>query len=109
MRFKKPDSTKPGTRHHVRAVPVMNSHSGSVTCRRGRRCRCRARGLLPPGSDAGGRDEVFVGRLRRDSLHERGLCVWIVSDNLREGAALNAIQICEALHERELVRARAAA
>ncbi len=68
----------------------------------------RARAAAP-GSDAGGRDEVFVGRLRRDPLHERGLCVWIVSDNLREGAAPNAIQICEALHERELVRARAAA
>ena len=108
MRFQKTDSTNPGTRHHVRAVPVMNSHSGSVTCRRGR-CRCRARELLPPGSDAGGRDELFVGRLRRDPLHERGLRVWIVSDNLREGAALNAIQICEALHERALVRARAAA
>ena len=47
---------------------------------------------------------MFVGRLRRDPSHERGLCLWVVSDNLLKGAATNAIQIAEVLHERNLVR-----
>ena len=50
----------------------------------------------------------IVGRLRRDPSHERGLCLWVVSDNLLKGAATNAIQIAELLHERGLVRAGAA-
>ena len=49
-----------------------------------------------------GRDEVFVGRIRRDGSHPRGLAMWIVSDNLRKGAALNAIQIAEELVEQDL-------
>jgi aspartate-semialdehyde dehydrogenase len=52
---------------------------------------------------------VFVGRLRRDPTHERGLCLWVVSDNLLKGAATNAVQIAEVLHERDLVRPRVAA
>lgn len=44
---------------------------------------------------AGGRDEVFVGRIRKDPSVENGLSMWIVADNLRKGAALNAIQIAE--------------
>jgi hypothetical protein len=47
---------------------------------------------------------VFVGRLRRDPSHERGLCLWVVSDNLLKGAATNAVQIAEVLHARNLVR-----
>jgi aspartate-semialdehyde dehydrogenase len=44
---------------------------------------------------AGGRDAVYVGRIRRDESVESGLCFWVVSDNLRKGAALNAVQIGE--------------
>jgi aspartate-semialdehyde dehydrogenase len=44
-----------------------------------------------------GRDEVFVGRIRRDESHPRALSMWIVGDNLRKGAATNAIQIAELL------------
>lgn len=48
-----------------------------------------------PGS-AAGRDQVLVGRVRRDPTAERSLALWVVNDNLRKGAALNAIQIAEA-------------
>ena len=58
----------------------------------------------PTALDSAGRDEVFVGRLRRDPTHERGLQLWVVSDNLLKGAATNAVQIAEVLHERSLVR-----
>ena len=47
-----------------------------------------------------GRDEVFVGRIRRDLASKRGLHLWIVSDNLRKGAATNTIQIAEYLNEK---------
>jgi len=60
---------------------------------------------LPTPGDAAGRDEVLVGRIRRDPTAERGLALWIVNDNLRKGAALNAVQIAEALLERNLVPA----
>ena len=46
---------------------------------------------------ANGRDEVFVGRLRRDETQPRTLNMWIVADNLRKGAATNAVQIAEVL------------
>ena len=45
--------------------------------------------------DAAGRDGVYVGRVRRDDSHDRGLNLWVVSDNVRKGAALNSIQIAE--------------
>lgn len=44
-----------------------------------------------------GKDEVFVGRIRRDDSVENGLNLWIVADNLRKGAATNAIQIMQEL------------
>ncbi len=47
-----------------------------------------------------GRDEVFVGRIRRDSTVENGIWLWVVSDNLRKGAALNAVQIAELIVNR---------
>ena len=47
---------------------------------------------------------MFVGRLRRDPSHPRGLQMWVVSDNLLKGAATNAVQIAEVLHARGLVR-----
>lgn len=50
-----------------------------------------------PVKDAAGHDNVFVGRVREDISHSKGLNLWIVSDNLRKGAALNAIQIAEHL------------
>jgi aspartate-semialdehyde dehydrogenase len=51
----------------------------------------------PTPGDAAGRDEVLVGRIRRDPTEPNGLALWIVNDNLRKGAALNAVQIAEAL------------
>jgi aspartate-semialdehyde dehydrogenase len=54
-------------------------------------------GRYPLPRDAAGRDEVFVGRIRRDASHPRGLALWVVSDNLRKGAATNAVQIAESL------------
>ena len=47
---------------------------------------------------------MFVGRIRRDPGHERALDLWIVADNLRKGAATNAVQLAELLHERGLRR-----
>jgi aspartate-semialdehyde dehydrogenase len=49
----------------------------------------------PLQADCAGKDEVFVGRIRRDDTVENGLCMWIVADNIRKGAALNAVQIAE--------------
>jgi aspartate-semialdehyde dehydrogenase len=53
----------------------------------------------PMPKDAHGRDEVFVGRLRRDESQPNTLNMWIVADNLRKGAATNAVQIAEYLLE----------
>lgn len=56
----------------------------------------RAPGGYPtPVTHAAGNDDVFVGRIREDISHPRGLDLWVVSDNIRKGAALNAIQIAE--------------
>ncbi len=103
-------------------VPVRTSHSESVTLQTreplsvddARALLTAAPGLTmvddpathgyPTALNAAGRDDVFVGRLRRDPSHERGLCLWVVSDNLLKGAATNAVQIAEALHARNLVR-----
>jgi aspartate-semialdehyde dehydrogenase len=63
----------------------------------------------PTPLDAAGHDEVFVGRLRRDPTHPRGLQMWVVSDNLLKGAATNAIQIAEVLHQQGLIKVPAAA
>lgn len=53
-----------------------------------------------PVTHAAGKDAVFVGRLRRDISHPRGICMWVVSDNVRKGAALNAVQIMELLESK---------
>ena len=53
--------------------------------------------LYPNPWSAAGTDEVFVGRIRRDASHPNGLAMWIVADNLRKGAALNAVQIAEVM------------
>ncbi len=57
----------------------------------------------PMPKDAHERDEVFVGRLRRDETQPKTLNMWIVSDNLRKGAATNAVQIAEYLLEKKLI------
>src|SRR5215213_4449477 len=103
-------------------VPVTYSHSESVNLQTREPLEVEeARALLermpglalvdpyPTATGASGRDEVFVGRLRRDPSHERGLQMWVVSDNLRKGAATNAVQLAEQLHARGLVGARTAA
>ena len=59
--------------------------------------------LYPMPKDAHERDEVFVGRLRRDETQPRTLNMWIVSDNLRKGAATNAIQIAEYLLSKAMI------
>jgi aspartate-semialdehyde dehydrogenase len=108
-------------------VPVYNAHSESVNVQTREDLspeRCReilsafpgvvvvdepAAGRYPMPIDAAGHDEVFVGRIRRDPSHERCLNLWIVSDNLRKGAATNAVQLAELLLERNLVGPRAKA
>jgi aspartate-semialdehyde dehydrogenase len=62
-----------------------------------------AAGLYPMAIDAAGKDDVFVGRIRRDPGNERALDLWVVSDNLRKGAATNTVQLAEALVERGLL------
>ena len=61
-------------------------------------------GLYPLAIDVEGRDDVLVGRIRRDPSHDRCLNLWIVGDNLRKGAATNAVQLAEILYERGLVK-----
>jgi aspartate-semialdehyde dehydrogenase len=96
-------------------VPVLYAHSQSVqiettdkiTAEQARRLLMGAPGVIlvdepelkryPLPRDAAGRDEVLVGRIREDSSHDRGLALWISSDNLRKGAATNAVQIAESL------------
>jgi aspartate-semialdehyde dehydrogenase len=90
-------------------VPVRVSHSESVNLQtrepisveRVRELLSQAPGValedVPTPLRAEGRDEVFVGRIRRDESHPRALSMWVVSDNLRKGAATNAVQIAELL------------
>src|SRR5688572_16858819 len=59
-----------------------------------------AKGEIPLPLQMTGRDEVFVGRIRRDPTIANGLNLWVVADNLRKGAATNAVQIAEVLVER---------
>lgn len=56
--------------------------------------------LYPMPWDVAGTDDVYVGRIRKDVSHPNGLAMWVVSDNLRKGAALNAIQIAEEVLKR---------
>jgi aspartate-semialdehyde dehydrogenase len=65
-----------------------------------------AAGRYPMAIDAAGKDDVFVGRIRRDPGNERALDIWVVSDNLRKGAATNTVQIGELLIERGLLRSQ---
>jgi aspartate-semialdehyde dehydrogenase len=63
-----------------------------------------ANARYPMAVEAAGRDEVFVGRIRRDAGNENALDIWVVSDNLRKGAATNTVQLGELLIERGLLR-----
>jgi aspartate-semialdehyde dehydrogenase len=103
-------------------VPVLVGHSESVNVQTREALapdRCRellagaagivvvddpADAIYPLAVDVEGRDDVLVGRIRQDPSHERCLNLWIVGDNLRKGAATNAVQLAEILHERGLVR-----
>jgi aspartate-semialdehyde dehydrogenase len=99
-------------------VPVRVSHSEAVNVQTREPLSAEeARDLLaaspgivvedvPTPLRAADRDEVFVGRIRRDESHPRALSMWIVSDNLRKGAATNAVQIAEVLIERGLLARR---
>ncbi|MBP8985231.1 MAG: aspartate-semialdehyde dehydrogenase [Syntrophobacterales bacterium] len=96
-------------------VPVFRGHSESVNVETERKITVReVRGLMekapgvklvdnPAGNvyplaiDAAGKDETFVGRIREDESIPNGINLWVVSDNLRKGAALNAVQIAEVL------------
>lgn len=96
-------------------VPVLNGHSESIqietrdkiTARQARELLMAAPGVVlmdepdqtiyPLPRLASGRDEVLVGRIREDLSHPRGLALWLSSDNLRKGAATNAVQIAESL------------
>jgi aspartate-semialdehyde dehydrogenase len=60
---------------------------------------------FPTAKDAAGQDEVLVARIRPDLTDGHGLALWSVNDNLRKGAALNAVQIAETLFERRLISA----
>jgi aspartate-semialdehyde dehydrogenase len=53
-----------------------------------------------------GEDATYISRIREDATVENGLAMWVVSDNLRKGAALNAIQIAECLINRKLITAK---
>lgn len=59
--------------------------------------------VFPTAIDAAGTDDTLVGRIREDLTNEKGLWLWIVSDNLRKGAATNAVQIAEKLLEMQLI------
>ncbi len=81
-------------RHHGRTGPR------SAAERAWRDPRGRYQGQAPLPLSAEGRDEVFVGRIRRDPTVPYGLNLWVVADNLRKGAATNAVQIAEVLVQR---------
>ena len=65
-------------------------------------------GYITP-KEAQGEFPVFVSRIRNDPTVENGINLWVVADNLRKGAALNAVQIAELLHERGLIKTKAIA
>jgi aspartate-semialdehyde dehydrogenase len=108
-------------------VPVYTGHSESVNVQTRKALspeECRellggapgvtvvddpADAIYPLAIDVAGRDDVLVGRIRRDPSHERCLNLWVVGDNLRKGAATNAVQLAELLNVRGLLRAAPAA
>jgi len=107
-------------------VPVFTGHSEAVNIEfsqpmspdEARRILAQAPGvkvlddpaisLYPQPWSAAGTDEVFVGRIRQDTSHPCGLNMWVVADNMRKGAALNAVQIAEEMVKRGWVHSRRA-
>ena len=105
-------------------IPVFNAHGEAanlefekpISAEEAKAILSRAPGVVvvddpgdakyPTALAASGRDEVFVGRIREDATVEHGLNLWIVSDNLRKGAALNAVQIGEKMIEMGLLSPR---
>jgi aspartate-semialdehyde dehydrogenase len=103
-------------------VPVFIGHSEAVSIEFAKPITAqRARAILreAPGClvidkhedggyitpiEAAGEDATYISRIRRDGTVENGLCMWVVSDNLRKGAALNAVQIAECLINRKLLK-----
>ena len=103
-------------------VPVVSGHSESINIQtreelspdRAREILNQVSGVIvvddpgngqyPMAIDGAGRDEVLVGRIRRDPSHERCLNLWLVGDNLRKGAATNAVQVAEVLIENDWLR-----
>jgi aspartate-semialdehyde dehydrogenase len=101
-------------------VPVFYGHSESVNIETEKKLTAQeVRGILskapgvvvvdnpkkfeyPLAIDAAGKDEIFVGRIREDESIPNGINMWIVSDNIRKGAALNAVQIAEILIQKFL-------
>ncbi len=102
-------------------IPVVHGHSESINIETGKKLSPdEVRGLLekmpgvtvidkpadneyPLAIDAAGKDEVYVGRIREDESIANGINMWVVSDNIRKGAALNAVQIAELLIEKGMV------
>ncbi len=105
-------------------VPVFYSHSESlnietekkISAKEARAILSKANGVqvfdnpaelfYPMATTAAGEDDVFVGRIRDDESIDNGLNMWVVSDNVRKGAALNAVQITECLIEQDLVKVK---
>ncbi|MGZ5420533.1 MAG: aspartate-semialdehyde dehydrogenase, partial [Solirubrobacterales bacterium] len=105
-------------------VPVFTGHSESINVQTGRALsadECRelltgapgiavvdapGEGLYPLATAAAGRDEVLVGRIREDPGAKNTLNLWVVGDNLRKGAATNAVQLAELLVKRGLLGPR---
>lgn len=100
-------------------VPVLNSHSESINVELNSPFELedifklfeKTEGLTvfdnvdelkyPTALDVSGKDDVYVGRIRRDFSLDNGLNLWVVADNIRKGAALNAVQIAEVLIKNE--------
>lgn len=100
-------------------VPVFHAHAESINLEferplspeRAREVLASAEGvtvmddpataLYPTPVDVAGKDDTYVGRIRADETVENGLALWVVSDNIRKGAALNAVQIAEKLLDEE--------
>lgn len=103
-------------------VPVMRSHSESVTIETERKVSvdevrtllAEAEGIqliddidkqeYPMPLMTSGKDDIFVGRIREDLSHDHGINLWVVGDQIRKGAALNAVQIAEYAYKHDLLR-----
>ena len=91
VEFKRPMSPEEATRllSEFPGITVVDEPQASV---------------YPMPAQASGRDDVFVGRIRKDASHPNGLALWIACDNLRKGAALNALQILDEAIRRDCVK-----